>query len=566
MEQKPPQYTAEKISLNKRRELPIVWILPIIALLVTGWLIFKAVQEKGPVITIRFPTAEGLEVDKTKVRFLNVEIGKVTAITIEDDMKTIQVTAQLSHSASRYLREHTKFWVVRPQIGLGGVSGLGTLLSGPYIELQPGEGSEARHFDGLATPPVLKPNQDGRAFVLETRELGSLRAGTPINFHGIQVGEVLSYQLMPGGAVIRLSVFINAPYHHFVREHTRFWKDGGIDLTAGADGFKFRTAPLVSLLSGGIAFEVSNEDDASAISSSNKVYKLFNDYAQTTQMVYQNALLYEMHFKGSVRGLTESAPVQIRGITIGRVKSINLEVNARSADISIPVLVELELERLKQVSGAAEVDDHQLVANLVKKGLRAQLQTGSLLTGQLLVDLDFYPESKPMDIVKTGKYPEFPTTASSLDQFSTSAKVIMDKLAKLPLHELTQELNKTLQVLQKTSVAATTTLQTGATALQTVDKTVNAAGKTLGKVDNTLQAATQTFGTANHALSHTLSQVDNTLNAAQQSFSVLKPGSDTHYQLQLLLQELTQAASSVRQLSDYMGEHPDALLRGKKEP
>lgn len=538
--QEHPPYTTAKLSLNKRRELPLVWILPIIALLVSGWLIYKAVQEKGPLITIRFPTAEGLEVDKTKLRFLNVEIGKVTAISIESDLKTILVTAQLNHSAQAYLHEGTKFWVVRPQIGLGGVSGLGTLLSGAYIEVQPGEGNELRNFTGLAVPPVLKHNQQGRRFILETDNLGSLHPGTQINFHGISVGEVLNYELVAEGGKIRLAVFINAPYDNFVREHTHFWKDGGIDLSAGAEGFKFRTAPLVSLLSGGIAFEASNEDTPQQLKAENSVFKLFDDYEQTTQVVYSNTLKYVMHFKGSVRGLTEGAPVQIRGITIGKVKSINLEVDERSAEIRIPVLVELELERLKQMQSNFVLDDQQLVTALINKGLRAQLQTGSLLTGQLLVDLDFYPDSKPFVMDTSGKYPEFPTIVSSLDQFSTSAKVIMDKLAKLPLHELTLELSKTLQGVQKTTNTATATLDSAKTTLGSLDKTAHAASKTLGNADLTL-------------------------TAAQQSLSTLKPGSDMHYQLQQLLQELTQAASSVRQMTDYMEQHPDALIRGKNE-
>jgi paraquat-inducible protein B len=541
--QKPdhPHYIAAPLSLNKRRELPLVWILPIIALLVTVWLVAKSIHEKGPSITIRFPTAEGLEVDKTKIRFLNVEIGKVTAIAIDEDLKTILVTAQINHSAENYLHERTRFWVVRPQIGLGGVSGLGTLLSGAYIEIQPGDGAEQSSFTGLANPPALKQNQDGRLFVLETDDLGALRQGTQIHFHGINAGEVLNYNLAAEGGLIQLSVFINAPYDRFVRKNTHFWKDGGIDVSAGAEGFKVRTVPLVSLLSGGIAFEATLDDSVEQIMPDNSVFKLFGTYEQTTQVAYQNTLKYVMYFSGSVRGLAEGAPVQLRGITIGKVKHINVEIDEHSAAIRIPVLVELELERIKEINGHFKVADHELVSALVKKGLRAQLQTGSLLTGQLLVDLDFYPESKPREIITLGKYPEFPTTASSLDQLSTSAKVIMDKLSKLPLNELTAELNKTLQSLQATSAAATTMLQSARSTLSTADHTINTAGKTLQSADQTL-------------------------SVAQQTLTTLKPGSDLQYQLHQMLLELTQAASSVRQMTDTLEQHPDALIRGKQQP
>lgn len=537
----PHDYSAAPLALNKRRELPLVWILPIVALLVSVWLVAKSIHEKGPVITIRFPTAEGLEVDKTKIRFLNVEIGKVTAITIDEDLKTILVTAQMQHSAEDYLNEHTQFWVVRPQIGLGGVSGLGTLLSGAYIEIQPGDGPGRSRFDGLPNPPALKHNQNGRYFALETNDLGSLRQGTPIHFHGIQVGEVLNYTLAEAGEVIRLSIFINAPYDRFVRKNTRFWKDGGIDISAGAEGFSVRTAPLVSLLSGGVAFEAAQDDSVDKVMPDNTPFKLFDNYEQTAQVNYQNSLKYVMYFNGSVRGLTEGAPVQLRGITLGKVKKINVEVDENSIAIRIPVLVELELERIKEINGSFKVADHELVSALVKKGLRAQLQTGSLLTGQLLVDLDFYPDSRPREIVALGKYPEFPTIDSSLDQFSTSAKVIMDKLSKLPLHDLTAELNKTLQSLQQSSRAATAMLNSAKTTLTTADHTINTAG-------NTLKSA------------------DQTLSAAQQTLTTFKPGSDLQYQLHQMLLELTQAASSIRQMTDILEQRPDAVIRGKQQP
>ncbi len=530
-----------KVSLNKRPELPLIWILPIIALLVSGWLVYKSILEKGPTITIRFATAEGLEIDKTKIKFLNVEIGRVTNITIDNDLKTILVTAAIKRGSENLLHEQTTFWVVRPQIGLAGVSGLGTLLSGAYIETKPGDGQDRRHFVGLEAPPVVRFTQEGRYYHIETNELGSLRAGTSIHFHGIHVGEVTGYTLIPESGLIQLSVFINAPYDRFVRKNTRFWNDGGIDFTANAEGIKVRTSPLSALLTGGIAFEASNDDDISQVAPENSVFTLYKDYAQTTQNTYKDTLRYVMYFNGSVRGLTEGAPVQVRGITIGIVRSINLEVDDQSSAIRIPVVVDISLDRIKEMSKDIVNDDQALIAALVNKGLRAQLQTGSLITGQLLIDLDFYPDSKPREIIKTGKYPEFPTIASSLEQFSNSAKVIMNKLSKLPLYELTTELNKTLQSLQKTSIAATQMLNASKTTLNTADKTISTAAKTLTTADQALVAAQQTLNT-------------------------FKPGSDSQYQLQQMLQELTQAASSIRQMADILEQQPEALIRGKQQP
>jgi paraquat-inducible protein B len=519
-------YNATEVSLNKKTELPLIWFLPLIAMLVSGWLIYKSISEKGPSITISFPTAEGLEVDKTKIRYLDVEVGKVTAISINADMKTILVTAQMNSDSANYLNKNTVFWVVRPQVGLGGVSGLGTLLSGAYIEIKPGDGASESHFTGLSVPPLLQKNERGTQFILETSDLGSMRPGTPIHFHGINVGEVISHELSKDADAIRLYIFIHAPYDQFVRKNTRFWLDSGIDLSAGADGFKVRTGPLISLLSGGIAFRAEPNDEIKDIQPENAVFQLYDTYAQSTQIVYTNTLRYVMYFNGSVRGLAEGAPVQLRGIPIGSVTAISLELDKNTAEIRVPVMVELEPDRIKEINNQVHVSDKDIMDRLIKKGLRAQLQTGSLLTGQLLVDLDFHPKSKIVPTANDSVYPEFPTTASSLDQFTHAAQIIMDKVAKLPLEKLSTEIDHTLISLQDTSKAATSMLKT-------------AKG--------------------------TLNNTDKTMTSAQQVLTGLEPGSTTHYELEKLLQELTGAASSVKQLTDYLEQHPETLLRGKQE-
>jgi paraquat-inducible protein B len=528
------EYDAGDAKLSKRIDLPLVWFLPFIALVVSAWLIYKSASEKGEVITINFPTAEGLEVDKTKIRYLNVDVGKVTAISINDDLKTIRVIAQMDSTATDYLKESTSFWVVKPQVGLGGISGLGTLLSGSYIELKPGNGKQQLHFDGLTEAPVLKSLADGKQYILETNNLGSMRPGTPINFHGIPVGEVLSHKLSDEANAIHLTIFIKKPYDQFVRKNTRFWIDSGVDLSASADGFKVRTGPLVSLLSGGIAFRASGKDSIADVKPEYSLFQLYDTYDLSTQMAYTNTLKYVMNFNGSVRGLTVGAPVQLRGIPIGRVTDINLELDKKTADIHVPVIVELEPDRIGSINDDTKVSDQDVMEQLIKKGLRAQLQTGSLVTGQLLIDLDFHPGSKATTShSQHSEYPEFPTTASSFEEFTHSAQTIMDKVAKLPLDKLAKELNNTLASLQDTSKAATNMLKTA---------------------NGTLATAKDTLGNAS-----------GTIKSAQLVLGNLEPGSNGYYEFHKMLQEFTQAANSLKQLTDYLEQHPESLIRGKTE-
>ena len=528
-----PPYEAADAAINTKRELPLIWLLPLCALLITGWLIYKTVSEKGPVITINFPSADGLEVDKTKIKFLDVEIGKITDISINQDMKTIDVTAEIQKESSSYLTKNTQFWVVKPQIGLSGVSGLGTIMSGAYIAIKPETGKKERHFKGLDEPPVLETNALGRRFILETTNLGSMGPGTQISFHGITVGEVLDYELVQNANNIKLSIFVNAPYDQFVRTNTRFWVNSGIDLSAGADGFKLRTGPLISLLAGGIAFRADPKDKAADTVPENTKFQLFDDYEQSTQVIYHRTVKAVMYFNESVRGLSIGAPVLLRGIPIGKVIDINLEIDAKTADIAIPVVVEVEPDRIKIINKQANKTPKENIELLVAKGLRAQLQTGSLLTGQLFVALDLFPQSKVIFQKNDTGYLEFPTTPSSMNQIINSAQAIMDKITKLPLETMTTEINKTLESLQGTSKAATKTLITADGTLSTADKTLSAA--------------------------------DKAMSSAQKVLTTLEPGSTTQYELNQLLQELTQTASSVKQLADYLEEHPDSLIRGKQE-
>jgi paraquat-inducible protein B len=517
--------------INKKRELPLIWLLPLCALLVTGWLIYKNLSEKGPEITIIFSTADGLEIDKTKIKYLDVEIGKITDISIKDET-SIEVTAQMDKDSSQYLTKNTQFWVVKPRIGLGGVSGLNTLLSGAYIAIKPAKGDKERHFTGLTIPPMLTMNEQGTKFTLETTNIGSMSAGTPISFHGITVGQVLNYDLANDAEDITLTIFINSPYDKFIRKNTLFWIDSGIDLSAGADGFKVRTGPLVALLAGGIAFRNPDNNNLE-IAPENTLFRLFDDYDQSAKVIYHKTVKVIMYFSGSVRGLAVDAPVLLRGIPLGKVVDINLEIDEKTAEILIPVTVEIEPDRVKKLNPQENKTFKENVTHLVSQGLRAQLQTGSLLTGQLFVALDLFPKSKVVFHENKTGYPEFPTTPNTLDQITNSAQAIMDKIAKLPLETMTEEINKTLVSLQGTSKAATTTLVTGTGTLKNADKTLKVA--------------------------------DKAMESTQKVLTTLEPGSTTQYELHQLLQELTQTASSVKQLTNYLEQHPDSLLRGKKE-
>ena len=240
----------------KRWPISLVWLIPLIVALIGAWLAAQAILERGPTITIRFKSAEGLEAGKTRIKYKSVDIGEVKSIGLSEDRSTVIVTAQLAKQAEKFLVEDTRFWIVRPRIAGGSVSGLTTLLSGSYIGVDVGKSqTDKNDFVGLETPPVVTRDLPGRQFVLHGDDVGSLDIGSPVFFRRIEVGQVVAFELNKDGKGVTLKVFINAPYDQYVTTGTQFWHASGLDFTLDASGIRVDTQSLSSLLVGGIAFQ-----------------------------------------------------------------------------------------------------------------------------------------------------------------------------------------------------------------------------------------------------------------------------------------------------------------------
>ncbi|PLX84456.1 MAG: paraquat-inducible protein B, partial [Desulfuromonas sp.] len=237
-----------KALVQTKQSFSVIWVVPLIALLIGGWLAYKAAAEKGPTITITFASADGLEADKTLIKFKDVEIGKVVRIELLNDLSGVIVTAEMQRDAEHYLTENTRFWVVRARVAAGEVSGLGTLFSGVYIGCSPSlEGRERHDLKGLEAPPVLTEGLPGRHFILEAKNLGSLDIGSPVYYRGIKVGQVVKYDFDDHAESVLIRVFIDAPYHHKVRENSRFWNASGVDITLDVTGVKLDTQSLATI-------------------------------------------------------------------------------------------------------------------------------------------------------------------------------------------------------------------------------------------------------------------------------------------------------------------------------
>ncbi len=521
---------APAAEVRAKRSFSIIWVVPLVALVIGGWLAYKAFSEKGPTITITFESAEGLEAGKTKIKYKDVEVGEVTDIAINNDLSGVVVTAEMQKRAESYLTDQTRFWVVRARIGAGEVSGLGTLFSGAYIGIDPQEeGKQQKHFKGLEVPPVLTADLPGRHFTLRANDLGSLGIGTPVSYRKVNVGKVVSYVLDVERDNLEIKVFIHAPFHEKVLKETRFYNASGVDVALDASGLRVNTESLVSVVQGGIAFETPVIMQASEQAPEDFEFRLYTDRESTKRKEYMTKRYYLLYFEDDISGLSNGSPVNFKGIKIGQVVDFSLQFDWKKKDFQVPVLIELEPERIEQIHGKARVGRKDLLELFVKRGLRAQLKSGNLITGQKLIDLGFHPKAPPAKIRYNEAYPVLPTIPQPLQQLMASVENIIDRLEKIPTDEIGRDVKTVLE-----------------------------------SVNNNLRKTETMFGDINEKV---LPEITQALKKIQTSLSEIEKGygadSSTNQELRKALDELGEAARAIRFLTEYLQRHPESLLRGK---
>ena len=543
----------DDVTLTKKRGFSVVWIIPIVAALVAGWLVYTTFAEKGPSVTISFKTAEGLEVGKTKIKYKDVEIGTVTEIDMGSDLTHVLATAEFSTVAYGYLSKNTRFWVVKPRLTASGVSGLSTLVSGAYVEIDPVAGDQVDHFVGLETPPLVRSGEAGREFVVKAETLGSINHGSPIYFRGIAVGEVLAYELHDDNSRVEIRVFVKDPHSNLIRPGTRFWNASGLSANVGADGIRITMESMTSLLSGGIAFETPPSAMLQPPSPEDATFRLFESYERQKDESFTKDYQFISYFEGSVRGLAAGAPVEFRGIRMGTVSDVRLEFDKEGITTRVSVIFDIEPERIK--GAVPSTDPYERVEGLIQRGLRAKLRQGSLITGQLLVDLDIYPDAEPVEFKRDGILPEIPTLPTDLEQITRSVNDVLTKVAALPLQDLVKDIRKTVNSANAVINAPEirNVLISADQSIQSINHLVTELDKDAGPLIESLR---QTSDAANDAII----EAETTLISANE---ILADDSVVRHNLESMLGELAEAAAAIRNLANYLEQHPEALVQGK---
>jgi paraquat-inducible protein B len=531
------------------QSLSLIWLVPLVAVIIGGWLIWREVSSKGPEISVTFQSAEGLTQGKTAVRYRDVDVGTVKKIALSDDFSKVVLTLQMNADVEQYLTDKTKFWVVRPRVSSRGISGLETIVTGAYIEIVPSEkGEPATKFVGSEEPQFVADGSEGTRFVLTANELGSINSGAPILLHGVAVGEVLDTSLDASASKVSIPIYIKSPYDKLVTNDSRFWDSSGVSVDLNAQGVSVRAQSIRSVIQGGINFMTPPGNENASPALSNTVFNLYKNRKQAESLVQGYTQKFMLYFDGSIRGLVADAPVEFRGIRVGTVDSVNLEYLRDKGMFRAPVQITVEPERIQTVGDKPKSADEykQVLSQLVEHGLRARLKTSSFLTGQLYVDLDMYPLAPARYLGDgEGKIDELPTLPNQIDEITDSLQSLLAKVETIPIEQIGMRVLGTVEGME--NLVTSPELKKS---MESIQEASNGINQLVSHLDSSVLPATR-----------------EALDEARKTMTDLRdmtaPNSPVRYNLEESLKEISSAARSVRTLTDYLEQNPNALILGK---
>ena len=538
---------------HKSKGFSPIWVIPILAAVIGGWMVFQNLLQEKPVVEVTFKNAAGIEAGKTLVKLRDITIGKVTKVEFAKDLGVIRVTLEFNGIKAEHVSKETRFWIVKPRIGVGGVSGLDTLLSGAYIDADPPPevGEPATKFVGLEEPGNYQSGNPGTSYILKSTKLGSLNRGSPIKYRDVKVGQVTRYRLADTSAAVDIEIFIQSPYDKLIRQDTRFWNISGVEIDVGSEGVKVDMESFATLVAGGVAFsntDVSSDKQASAGSEFN-LYKTEYEKEEAEEIAFYVPM--KLYFENGVNGLMKGAPVEYKGLRLGTVEKVAAEAELDQEELLTFAMLRIEPDRLpgedsrRQDSEESRTEAvHKFFDALALRGIRAQLKIGNLLTGKSLVVLEHFKQAKPEPVKYVDGIAIFPTVPESLqglmekaDGIMTKVNQILAKIDAIPITRIGNNLAETTTNLNKIP-------------MEEIGSNLAIASAKLDAIPIT-QISSDLLKTLT-----SINDLVESLNAAQ--------GGVMGVQAHQVLSEITKAARALRGMAEYLERHPEALLKGKK--
>jgi paraquat-inducible protein B len=553
----PPQAVVHS-KLEHKRRLSWIWSIPLVTLAIGGWLAWKTLSDRGPLITITFQTAEGLAVNQSHVRHKEVDMGMVTKIALSPDLKRAVVTVRMNKEAEPLLTNKAQFWVVKPRFFAGNFEGLSTLFSGSYIDLLPsGEGgTPERSFTGLEDPPVLQSDVPGRTFLLNAQRIGSLNLGSPIMYRDFVVGEVLGWDIGTMARQITVHAFIRAPFDHYVHDDSRFYSISGASLKFGSNGLRLEVESLRAILFGGVGFTTPGPSPDKE-SATDREFKLYSDREAADSSLYARSVPFVAKFTGSVAGLEAGSSVTLHGLKIGEVESLGLVYDQATDSVVAPVHFKLEPERVASLNLPEKGDLDAKMQQLVHRGLRIKLESSNILTGSKQLAMDVFPDAPAAELTKENDSYVIPVLDGGGEDVMTAASNLVSRLNSLPFESIGQNLNQMLAGANK--LANDKQLPEAIASLQA---TLASAQTLVNNLNHGVTPVTKRLPAIAAGLQDAVDRTNKLLASVNDGY-----GGDSRFSRDVtrLMSQLSEAASSLRVLADLLTRHPEALIRGRTD-
>nr|WP_294510939.1 MlaD family protein [uncultured Rhodopila sp.] len=552
--------TLGQSTVRKSRRLPVIWAVPLVAILIGLWLAWDTLSKEGPNIVVSFQDAEGLQAGQSQLKYKEITLGTVKSFDFTKDRRGVLVTIATTAQAEQFLTAGTQFWVVKPRLFAGNISGASTLLSGSYVGLLPGDPSAKaeRNFVGREDPPVIDSDVPGTTFFLKSEQLGSVSLGSPVFYRGLSVGEVLGWDIGKMAESVTIHAFVRAPYDSYVRDQTRFWNASGLSVKLGGGGVEVQVESLRALLLGGIAFETAAKGESSPISAPEHVFPLFANQDSAKNASYSRKIPLLAYFSSSVRGLAPGSDVVMHGLTVGKVTDVRLSFDVANDTVQAPVHFEVEPERVLGVGNQAFKNTAEGVQLLVSKGMRASLQSGNLLTGEMLISLEVVPDAPNVKVTEEeGSFLIPVTETAGLAGLQASAGELLRNVNAIPFASIGQSVATITKnfsslssgpQLQQTLNAVAATMTSAESAIKKLDTEMGPTLKQLPGVATELQTS--------------LKQMDLLMRSVNTGYG---DNTQFHRDLDRLMAQLNDAVRSFQALADLLTRHPEALVRGRTD-
>jgi paraquat-inducible protein B len=547
-------------EVRKSRRLPVIWAIPVVAILIGVWLAWDTLSKEGPQIVVSFEDAEGLQAGQSQLKYKDITLGTVKSLEFTKDRRKVLVAIDTTAQAAPFLRAGTQFWVVKPRLFAGNISGFSTLLSGSYVGLLPGSEADKaeRTFVGREDPPLLDSSVPGHTFLLKTDQLGSVNLGSPVFYRGLSVGEVLGWDIGEMAENVTIHAFVRSPFDTYVHDETRFWNASGVSVKLGGAGVEMQMESLRALLLGGIAFETPTSRSSSQISADNHEFPLFADQEAAKNSSYSRKIPLVGYFNSSVRGLAPGSDVVMHGLKVGKVTDVRLTFDIGKDTVMAPVHFEVEPERVLGVGQQAFKNVAEAVQMMVSKGLRATLQSGNLLTGEMLVSLEVVPDAPDEKVaMEDGSFVIPISQSAGLSGLQASAGDLLHNLNSIPFASI----GKSLDIMGKDMSALTSGPQ--------LQQTLTAMAATMVEAQLTLKNLNTDMGPALKQLPQIANSLQSTLKQSDQLMRSVNTGygdnTQFHRDLDHLMAQLNDAVRSFQALADLLVRHPEALVRGRTD-